>query len=129
VDGFGNRILAESPTLGGIDDGDRSFKKPKKHDAEEASDTDAEEGEDEFPPDADEADEEESDEDTNGVAGMTAPDLTEEELERRKDEQLAARENKRQQLAENRKERQRARRRDDMAQAVARATAKDDNLG
>jgi hypothetical protein len=130
VDGFGNRILAESPTLGGIDDGDRSFKRPKKHDDEEASDSDAEEGENLFPPDADEeSDEEDQDEDTNGVAGMTAPDLTEEELERRKDEQLAAREEKRQQLAENRKERQRTRRRDDMAQAVARATAKDGNVG
>jgi hypothetical protein len=124
VDGFGNRILAESPTLGGIDDGDRSFKKPKKHDAEEST-ADAGESEDEFPPDADEADEEESDEDTNGVVGMTAPDLTEDELERRKDEQLAAREDKRQQLAENRKERQRARRRNEMAQAVARATVRD----
>jgi hypothetical protein len=128
VDGFGNRILAESPTLGGIDDGDRSFKRPKKHDAEEASDSDAEDGESLFPPDADEEDEEDSDE-SNGVAGMTAPDLTEEELERRKDEQLAAREEKRQQLAENRKERQRARRRNDMAQAAARATAKDGNVG
>jgi hypothetical protein len=70
VDGFGNRILAESPTLGGIDDGDRSFKRPKKHDDEEASDSDAEEGENLFPPDADEeSDEEDQDEDTNGVAG------------------------------------------------------------
>lgn len=125
VDGFGNRILAESPTLGGIDDGDRSFKRPKKHDAEDSSSANTEEGEDEFPPDADEANEEESDEDTNGVVGMTAPDLTEEELERRKDEQLAAREDKRQQLAENRKERQRARRRNEMDQAVARATVRD----
>jgi hypothetical protein len=123
VDGFGNRILAESPTLGGIDDGDRLFKKPKKHDAEDSSDTNAGEGEDEFPPDASD-EEEDSDEENNGVAGMTAPDLTEEELERRKDEQLAAREEKRQQLAENRKERQRTRRRDDMAQSVARATAR-----
>jgi DNA-binding helix-hairpin-helix protein with protein kinase domain len=65
------------------------------------------------------------DEESNGVAGMTAPDLTEDELERRKDEQLAAREDKRQQLAENRKERQRARRRNEMAQAVARATVRD----
>jgi hypothetical protein len=125
VDGFGNRILAESPTVGGIDDGDRSFKRPKKHDAEEASDSDAEDGETLFPPDASENDEEDSDEESNGVAGMTAPDLTEEELERRKNEQLAAREEKRQQLVENRKERQRTRRRDDMAQAVARATARD----
>jgi hypothetical protein len=125
VDGFGNRILAESPTLGGIDDGDRSFKRPKKHDAEDSSSANTEEGEDEFPPDASEEDEEDSDEESNGVAGMTAPDLTEEELERRKDEQLAAREDKRQQLAENRKERQRARRRNEMAQAVARATVRD----
>jgi hypothetical protein len=124
VDGFGNRILAESPTLGGIDDGDRSFKRPKKHDAEDSSSANTEEGEDEFPPDASEEDEEDSDEESNGVAGMTAPDLTEDELERRKDEQLAAREDKRQQLAENRKERQRARRRNEMAQAVARATAR-----
>jgi hypothetical protein len=127
VDGFGNRILAESPTLGDIDDGDRSFKKPKKHDAEDSSSANTEEGENLFPPDADEEEDSDSDE-SNGVAGMTAPDLTEEELERRKDEQLAAREEKRQQLAENRKERQRARRRDDMAQSVARATAKDDNV-
>jgi hypothetical protein len=124
VDGFGNRILAESPTLGGIDDGDRSFKRPKKHDAEESA-ADAGESEDEFPPDASEEDEEDSDEDSNGVAGMTLPDLTEEELERRKDEQLAAREEKRQQLDENRKERRRARRRNEMAQAVARATVRD----
>jgi hypothetical protein len=125
VDGFGNRTLAESPTLGGIDDGDRSFKRPKKHDAEESG-ADAEDGENLFPPDADEeSDEEDQDEESNGVAGMTAPDLTEDELERRKDEQLAAREDKRQQLEENRKERQRARRRDDMAQAVARATVRD----
>jgi hypothetical protein len=124
VDGFGNRTLAESPTLGGIDDGDRSFKKPKKHDDEEASDANAGDGEDEFPPDASEEDEEDSDE-SNGVVGMTAPDLTEDELERRKDEQLAAREDRRQQLAENRKERQRARRRNEMAQAVARATVRD----
>jgi hypothetical protein len=124
VDGFGNRILAESPTLGGIDDGDRSFKRPKKHDAEEASESDAEDGESLFPPDADEEPDEEDSDESNGVAGMTAPDLTEEELERRKDEQLAAREEKRQQLTENRKERQRSRRRNEMAQAVARATAR-----
>jgi hypothetical protein len=125
VDGFGNRTLAESPTLGGIDDGDRSFKRPKKHDAEESG-ADAEDGENLFPPDADEeSDEEDQDEESNGVAGMTAPDLTEDELERRKDEQLAAREDKRQQLAENRKERQRTRRRNEMAQAVARATVRD----
>jgi hypothetical protein len=128
VDGFGNRTLAESPTLGGIDDGDRSFKRPKKHDAEESA-ADAGESEDEFPPDASEEDEEDSDEESNGVVGMTLPDLTEEELERRKDEQLAARsrriEEEKKRLEENRKERQRARRRNEMAQAVARATVRD----
>jgi hypothetical protein len=150
VDGFGNRIIAESPILGGIDDGDRSFKIPKADGStsvkvgtgdsepeETPEDTDGEDSEDnsgipsedsgESYDDVTDAWEQETNEngEHRNMSSMTVGELTEEELEKRKNEQLEAREEKKRILTEKKKERRRNKRRDEMAQIVAQATARD----